>query len=107
LIGGSKASTRRIVAFEDGYPVQSDNWSRVDKKTGRPVPYDSVYTLWKEREGVKVPVSLKGVRNHKVRPSEMSFDIEWNLGDDVSEDLFDESTLGLLSIDLSNGAAGK
>lgn len=93
-IGGSRASTRRIVAFQNGCPVQVTNWSRLDPVTRRPVAYDTIRTVWKEAGDKWIPVRMYGVRKHKVRPAEFTFTFEWNIGDKVDAELFKADSVG-------------
>lgn len=98
-IGNSKLFVNQIVTFEDNCPVQIDQWAGVDAKTNRIVPYETVRTVWSRMNGEeRLPVTMYGIRRHKVRPAEFIFRFVWTTGKDVESKLFDPQTVGKTSV---------
>lgn len=94
-IVGKQASVFQIVAFENGLPVQIDQWAKTDESTNRIVLYETVRTQWAEiKPDLNLPVRLEGVRRHAVRPADFSFQCRWRLGEDIDPALFDIESLG-------------
>lgn len=95
--GDTAHSVNRIITFADKRPIQWDAFS-VDPQTSEPIVYESTRTVWKDfNKRLKLPVKLYAVRDHRVRPGEMYFELDWLVGDQISEGLFTKETVGQLS----------
>lgn len=98
-IGGPQTSTKRIITFRDGCPIQCDNWYKIDEKTDKIIPYDSLYMRWVKRGESNLPVVMRGVRRHKVRPAEIDFKIKCRPLGTANPELFKVETLGEVPFD--------
>ncbi len=98
-IGGT---VQMMVTFLDEVPVQTEVWHDVNEKNGEPIVHDVIRSYWREyKKGLRLPIKINGVRQHKVRPCELVANIPWKIGKDVDDVLFDRDSLGWVAADHS------
>ena len=95
-IGDVQASTKRIVTFREGLPIQSTNFRLSDRD--EIVPYETVTTNWTTIGNNKVSSVITGVRSSKNKACDFSFNLDWKFGDKVDPDFFRSADVGKSSL---------